>query len=216
MAADLIADPTLFQGPVHDLESAFYVMFWLSLKYLPNSYVPSKRGLVLSTVFNPAYLERSNSRMSSSTNHSSRPVRGDDSRVNWMANSNDINEFEVTGNGPLSGLLLSLKTNLGRRHLSSAMIDKILKFIPEESSDSVRRKLSDEVDYSEFLMMLDAALAMQWRDDDSAHLQEIHLPSSSRVGALSGSKRSRSIFFASHNSLPVHSEPSEPSKRQKN
>jgi serine/threonine protein kinase len=52
MAADLISDPTISQTFVHDLESAFYVMFWLSFKYLPNSYKPSKRGLVLSTVFN--------------------------------------------------------------------------------------------------------------------------------------------------------------------
>ncbi|KAN0114005.1 hypothetical protein V8E52_007154, partial [Russula decolorans] len=37
MAADLIKDPTISQTFVHDLESAFYVMFWLSLKYLPNS-----------------------------------------------------------------------------------------------------------------------------------------------------------------------------------
>ncbi|KAN0123635.1 Protein kinase-like domain containing protein, partial [Russula decolorans] len=35
MAADLIKDPTISQTFVHDLESAFYVMFWLSLKYLP-------------------------------------------------------------------------------------------------------------------------------------------------------------------------------------
>jgi hypothetical protein len=48
MAADLIKDPTISQTFVHDLESAFYVMFWLSLKYLPNSYAPSKRGSVLS------------------------------------------------------------------------------------------------------------------------------------------------------------------------
>jgi hypothetical protein len=46
MAADLIKDPTISQTFVHDLESVFYVMFWLSLKYLPNSYAPSKRGSV--------------------------------------------------------------------------------------------------------------------------------------------------------------------------
>lgn len=47
MAADLIADPKIPQTFVHDLESAFYVMFWLSLKYLPSSYDPSKRDSVL-------------------------------------------------------------------------------------------------------------------------------------------------------------------------
>jgi serine/threonine protein kinase len=46
MAADLISDPTISQTFVYDLESAFYVMFWLSLKYLPNSYDPSARGTV--------------------------------------------------------------------------------------------------------------------------------------------------------------------------
>jgi hypothetical protein len=63
------------------------------------------------------------------------------------------------------------------------------------------------VEYSQVLKRLDDALQEQWPYDDSAQLQEINLPANLQIGALSGSKRSRSMYFASHNSQPVHSEP---------
>jgi hypothetical protein len=114
MAADLIADPEISQTFVHDLESAFYVMFWLSLKYLPSSYDPSKRGSVLSGLFNPTPIDSPLIRRHSSANLDSLHNRGTDSKVNWMANSQDLQHFMVTGNLPLSYLLLSLKSILGR------------------------------------------------------------------------------------------------------
>lgn len=216
MAADLIADPKISQTFVHDLESAFYVMFWLSLKYLPNSYSPSKRGSVLSSVFNPIPVDSPLSRMDSPTNLGSLHDRGNDSKVNWMANSEDVESFKVAGNDPLSGLLLSLKNMLGPRHVSANTVNAVLA----QLDDTLREKFSRmrSVEYSQFRDKLDSALKEQWPHDDSAQLQEINLPSNLQIGALSGSKRSRSIFFASHNSQPVHSEPvrSSNSKRQKN
>lgn len=197
MAADLIADPKISQSFVHDLESAFYVMFWLSLKYLPNSYAPSKRGSVLSCVFNPIPVD--------STSSPSSTFCGNDSKVNWMANSNDVDSFKVTGNDPLSDLLPLLKNMLGVRHLNP-------KYILLDGSRNV--------EYSQVLDALNTALQKQWPRDDSAQLQEITLPPNYQKGALTGSKRSRISYFATQNSQPVHSEPvhSEPvhSKRQKN
>jgi serine/threonine protein kinase len=205
MAADLISDPTISQTFVHDLESAFYVMFWLSLKYLPNSYDPSVHGTVLSTVFNPTPIDSPLSRM--------RPIKpgshhkpGNGSKVHWMANTDDVDIFKVTGNNPLSVLLSSLKKLLGFRHLSSKVIDTILDEGPDpDMLLKVSKKCN--VEYSQVLKRLDDALQEQWPHDDSAQPQEINLPANLQIGALSGSKRSRSMYFASHNSQPVHSEP---------
>jgi serine/threonine protein kinase len=114
MAADLISDPIISQTFVHDLKSAFYVMFWLSLKYLPNSYDPSAHGTVLSTVFNPTPVDSLLSRMRpikpiSHHNFGSRRRPGNNSKVQWMAYEDDVDFLKVTGNNPLSGLLLLLK-----------------------------------------------------------------------------------------------------------
>jgi serine/threonine protein kinase len=210
MAADLIANPKISQTFVHDLESAFYVMFWLSLKYLPNSYGPSKRGSVLSSVFNPIPVDSPSSPSST--------IGGDDTKLNWMANSDVVDSFKVTGNDPLSDLLSSLKNILGARHISTTMIDAIDAILEEVgSSKEVTNRLREKrkVEYSQVLDTLNDALQKQWPHDDSAQLQEIILPSNYQKGALTGSKRSRSNYFADHNSQPVHSEPVH-SKRQKN
>jgi serine/threonine protein kinase len=213
MAADLIANPRISQTFVHDLESAFYIMFWLSLKYLPNSYDPSKRGSVLSQVFNPIPLDSPLSWTRSSTYPDSLHNHGSDSKANWMANSEDVNHFKVTGNDPLSCLLVSLKNMLGPRHYSANIIDVVINQLkmahPLENLDNFREKFikNGVVEYSRVLDVLNVALREQWPDDDSAQLQRIELPPDAQISSLSGSKRSRSMFFASHNSQPVHSEP---------
>ena len=221
MAADLIADPEISQTFVHDLESAFYVMFWLSLKYLPSSYDPSKRGLVLYKVFNPVPVDSPLGTMRSSINleplHNRGINCGIDNKVNWMANSDDLSNFEFTGNPTLSKLLSSLKKVLMHRHLSSNTIDGFVGLLPDDTlQKEVREKLSKRrnVEYSQVLKELDDALRKEWPHDDSAQLQKIILPPTLQMDALSGSKRLRTAYFASHNSQPVHSEPSN-SKRRK-
>jgi hypothetical protein len=210
MAADLIKDPTISQTFVHDLESAFYVMFWLSLKYLPNSYTPSKRGSILSAVFNPIPVDSLLSPILPTNSDSdydsdSHSESGIGSKVDWMANNDDVDIFKVTGNNPLSLLLPSLKDMLGFRHLSSKVINKL------QSIETLN------VEYSRVIKMLDDALQEQWPHDDCAWLQRIALPANLQIAALSASKRSRSMYYASHNSQPVHSEPdrSSNSKRRK-
>jgi hypothetical protein len=112
MAANLIAYPEISQTFLHDLESAFYIMFWLSLKYLPSFYNPSKHGLVLSSMFNPIPINSPLIWRHSSTNLNSLHNRSTNSKVNWMANLMDVDYFKVTENSPLSSLLLSLKSIL--------------------------------------------------------------------------------------------------------
>jgi hypothetical protein len=232
MAADLIRDPTISQTVIHDLESAFYVMFWLSLKYLPSSYNPSMRGSVISNVFNPIPLDSPLSPKSSSADLGPRHKRGIDSKANWMANSDDVDDFEVTGNACLSSLLSSLKNMLGPRHLNErsknafwdrlkslqrAIIDEPREGLSKERNVEYSQRLLDEalnVDHSQVLERLDEALQFrdQWPPSDFAQLQDIILPQNLQIPALSSSKRSRNSYYQSNNSLPVHSEQS---KRQK-
>ena len=53
MAADLVYDSTKPHSLCHDLESAFYVLLWQSILYLPNSWTPGYRSSVIATCFSP-------------------------------------------------------------------------------------------------------------------------------------------------------------------
>ena len=55
MAADILANPGIKHTPVHDLESAFYIVFWLSisLRLLRNNWSSDERGIVMHNLFNP-------------------------------------------------------------------------------------------------------------------------------------------------------------------
>jgi len=177
MAADLITDPEISQTFVHDLESAFYIMFWLSLKYLPSSYDPSKHGLVLYKVFNLVPIDSLLGAMRSSINLDPLHNRGINcsinNKVNWMANSDDLSNFEFTGNPTLSKLLLSLKKVLMHQHLSSNTIDGFMGLLPDDTlQKEVWEKLSKRrnVEYSQVLKELDDVLRKEWPHDDSAQL----------------------------------------------
>ena len=82
MAANLIADPEISQTFVYDLKSVFYIMFWLSLRYLLNSYHPSTCGHILSNVFNPDPPDSPLSLGPSSLDSHCKPST--DSKVTWM------------------------------------------------------------------------------------------------------------------------------------
>jgi hypothetical protein len=71
IAADLVMDPKINHTFVHDLESAFYVVLWLSIKFLPNSWSASTRRFVMSQLFNPDAF----------------PTVGSSSKRNWMRNA---------------------------------------------------------------------------------------------------------------------------------
>ena len=223
MAANLITDPEISQTFVHDLESAFYVMFWLSLRYLPNSYHPSTRGHILSNVFN---LDPPDSPLSlgpSSLDSHCKPST--DSKVTWMVTSDNVEDFKVTGNDPLSCLLSELKQVFSSWHVTSSTINAVInrwnmvqpsKKVP----DGFWEQFSEEptLEYSHVLKKFKKALQEEWPRDDSPQLQKVILPAKYQMVAISRSKRSRSMMFKSHNLEPIHSEPihSSSSKQQKN
>ena len=98
MAADLVRDPTIEHTFVHDLESAFYVVLWLSIRFLPNSWSSKERGTVMSVLFNPDV---------------DTPAKSD-----WMVMVEaHLADFKVFGNPVLTKLITSLAKLFRARHM---------------------------------------------------------------------------------------------------
>lgn len=103
MAADLVSNPAIDHTFVHDLESAFYVVFWLAVRFLPNSLDPERRSLVMTDLFSPRTFDNV----------------GSISKLNWMARAvANTREFKVTNNPILSGLITSLAPYFQARHVT--------------------------------------------------------------------------------------------------
>jgi hypothetical protein len=74
MAADLIIDPKTKHMFVHNLESAFYVILWLSIRLLHNNWPPNQHSFVMADLFNPSTFADV----------------GSPSKMNWMAMASPI------------------------------------------------------------------------------------------------------------------------------
>src|SRR6266567_6129344 len=107
MAANLVKDPIINHIFIHDLESAFYVIFWLSIRLLLNSWTSQKHALVMCNLFNP--LAFSNV--------------GTSTKKNWMAKGvAETSDFHIIDNTALTGLILLLLLFFWARHV--AIVDK--------------------------------------------------------------------------------------------
>jgi len=121
--------------------------------------------------------------MDSPTNPGSCRIHSIDSKANWMANSEDVDHFKVTGNAPLSSLLLSLKNLLGPRHFTESSTNTFLNQLKDVQftvTDELQEELSKKrnVEYAQVFKRLDNALQVrdQWPQNDSAWLQKMNLP----------------------------------------
>jgi hypothetical protein len=151
----------------------------------------------------------SSSKPSSRISSSKPPTRDSGNKANWIANSEDIKHIGFKENYPLPDLLWKLQRTLGYRHHS---IDRLCEtlFSAGLTEEEVEKKITKfcNMDYSGVLQLLDDNLAKPWPANDSACLQKIILPANSQIAALSGSKRSRSMYLQPNQS-------SSDSKRQK-
>jgi hypothetical protein len=192
MAADLVENPTIEHTFVHDLESAFYVVFWLSIRFLPNSWSSQQRALILDMVFNPPAFENV----------------GASSKRDWMAAMATMvkNDFSVLGNPPLSTLISSLLSLFSTRHFSSKMndvppTDEITFGLPSSSPflvdthilDQYRAKLADHTGIISMFKESLEVTTMTWPMDDSATMQTIDILDPT-MRYSSRSKRSKSFF----------------------
>jgi hypothetical protein len=195
MAADLVANPRINHTFVHDLESAYYVVFWLSIRFLPNSWTPQKRAIVMHELFNPLAFSD----------------EGASSKQVWMATSSPTHTmtFEVVGNPLLTGLIRSLNQHFHARHeyivnqdkaaAAAAATTTVPIFGPRVPTSSV-----DEAPIKDFLRFLDthegvigiftASLLHGWPEDEPAMKQYIAHTEREGLYSSSKSKRSKSYY----------------------
>jgi len=194
MAADLVMDQTIDHTFVHDLESAFYMVLWLSMRLLPNSWSPSARGHVMAELFDP-------------------PSEGPDgahSKRNWMATSyarlcgtdshrlNSAGPFEIANNEVLPDLILTLCSFFEARHKDiSAMRRKRIPYSPPaqrptETNATYQKEMLSHLDHEEIIKVFDSSLNVgkddgQWPEEEPATKQCIE-----RVGEKWRYRSSRS------------------------
>ena len=63
MAAELIQHPETPQTFIHDLESAFWVLIWVVVSYMPTNMDAGKRSNFLKDIMSPKVYDKSSSRL---------------------------------------------------------------------------------------------------------------------------------------------------------
>src|SRR5712671_7487852 len=102
MAADLVRDPNITQTFEHDLESVFWVLFWIMLLYVDNKYtVPMRSSYIIQTM-NPRTFRDSGS--------------GGSDKFNFMASAVALIDLAMPS-CPLANLLKDMHKELGKRYL---------------------------------------------------------------------------------------------------
>jgi Fungal protein kinase len=131
MAGDLVFDPTTSHSFVHDLESAFWVLFSQVLRYMPVSWGPTQCTHVLKNIMNPE----------SYKNPSSEQVSGGMSKLIFLTAHLSFTDFMVLpqdlNNHPLTALLLNFKAALAKRYESGKALP-IQTFLDKQACEKHR------------------------------------------------------------------------------
>jgi hypothetical protein len=100
MAADLVLKSSIPQTFVHDLESAFWVMIWVALLYLPSNWDTTDRSSFIRGTMNPPVFRGS----------------GGFNKIHYMQSGRSLSGLRFDGNEILDQLLSNLKMALAVRH----------------------------------------------------------------------------------------------------
>jgi hypothetical protein len=182
MAADLIERRTTEHGFVHDLESAFYVILWLSVKYLPNTFNYNERGSIINTLFNPPILTDGATRVKSW----------------WMARgTQNLQKFNITGNDILGEMLRSLvpyfearyqdieerekeaeelkRRSKGKLRILDVAMAKCSKPDTTGKRENIDRYLEGLKDHRRVIEIIETALSMkeEWPENEEFSIQVI-------------------------------------------
>jgi hypothetical protein len=170
MAADLIADPKTNHTFVHDLESAYYLVLWLSIKFLPNSWKPHGRAMVMHNLFNPVAF----------------PDKGSSSKKDWMVGSSvtELSQFKIIDNLVLTGLIRSLNQHFQAHIVNQARVAEaavaaiVPRFGPLATTPSVNNAPTQEflhyiISHEGVIKMFKDSLNLQWPEDEPAMKQDI-------------------------------------------
>jgi hypothetical protein len=210
MAVDLMISPNTRQTLEHDLESFFWVLLWIVLKYVPCSWDISRRSDFIYNTMNPKVYGQT----------------GGYSKKRFLTSDDELrkNDLQIPTNKRLRKLLIRMKTIVAARH----RLDPEKSDEDSEDDDDIDAgvKTSDEMDkehmrYIRGLTFLKDHVMMfrafkkalrsdsEWPTNDLAMNQGmIHSTTTDAVGKT-GSKRSRSLAEQSG----IFSEPSSSKRR---
>ncbi|KAI9444414.1 hypothetical protein BJY52DRAFT_1194324 [Lactarius psammicola] len=192
MAADLVQRSSIPHAFVHDLESVFWVMFWIVISYMPSSWNEADRTSFLQETMSPRVYHNSGGR----------------SKLFFMQTEDPIPGFSLDQNSILFDLLVSLKKTLAVRHRQlparPSKLDPLNIKAKMDGSGTLGSPvaLQDKVqeynmliacleDHEVILRMLSDALNTPgWPNNDAADPQPLLM---SREVGRSGSKRSRLV-----------------------
>ena len=196
MAADLIENPGISQTFVHDIESAFFVLLWMSLIYVKSNWEENRLSSFVHSIFNP-------------------PAFGDTggpSKTMLMQSDNQLSDLVFPGNAPLAELLRSWKKMLAVRHRTrpaetahaQKLTDAInavhsefgIKASSQENSIEAQQSAYDRdmlalKDHRVVLLIIDQALKESWPEVEHAEKQNRAFSRAEIQSLRSSSKRSK-------------------------
>jgi len=154
MAGDLVRNLDIPQNVEHDIESAFWVVFWIMLSYLQTNLSVGDRSCYLMNTMNPGVFGGTSV-----------------SKALFMASPIALDELE-TPSSPLANLLKDMHNTLGKRYRVSKK-DKNSIFVTEGSTqqDNVVQDQHEPILYFLRTVLEDSP----WPKDDRASLQEVCL-----------------------------------------
>ena len=203
MAADLVEDPTICQTFVHDIESAFFLLLWMSIGFIKSSWDEARRSNFINSIFQPQVYGGS----------------GGSTKVMFMQ-SKGLESLEFTTNAPLAQLLRAWQEMLRFRHVKPPAAhaeefdvrDAIRQgqgaksaSKPAATNESLQKEYQDQLHDHEFFMLalqnhdailtvLDGVLKRKgWPDLEPAERQSIILSRVEKQFLHSSSERCREV-----------------------
>lgn len=193
MAGDLVYRPGTPQTFLHDLESAFWVLLYLTLLYVETTYNPEERSSIIQQTMNPKNIKG----------------YGGMDKINFMSNPKSLIKLRTPQNPKVTVALKFMLLVLGERYRkqhdpglleasslvsSTPTLDNSMLHVINGSTDTVNGDREPDDVYEELLNGLKKALDdPSWTGSDPAVLQPIDLPVDEERAVHSGTKRSKSV-----------------------
>ena len=192
LAAELIQNPRIEHTFCHDLESAFYVLLWIIILYVKNSWNTGERAATIRQVLMPEQYGET----------------GGCGKAAWMSFPGALRNFNVPSNEPLTFLLKSYKNTLSVLYNKPEALDTMpdppsegSQFTNSTSESRLSQLLLEDrnkclsrlKDHTYILELFRSQLedASKWPVDDCAKLQDVSTSISQQASINSSSKRSR-------------------------
>jgi hypothetical protein len=169
MAAELVAGTAVHQTFAHDLESFFWLLFWIALKYIEVEMGKENLSPFMKWLFTPDVVKKPG-----------QGVTGGYAKKMFLTHPLALKEFQISRNPTLTKLVKKLKETVASR------------LLPDRSED--QSHWMD--DHSKMLESFEEHLCKDWPERDGAIVQNHALSIQDTLSFQSGTKRSRSTFHS--------------------